>query len=211
MKKVIQDNIHFIACVALLIFVYLVNGESKPQEQKKEGYIEADTLREVENKWDTTKFLYKYYKAEDKDSFYKAVQVSSDRLNVPVEWLLYLMYKESCFKTKAKNPYASATGLYQVTKGACKTIRVNYDRYKHMNEYDQLLVGEKYLISHKKGFKSFGEIYLYLYLPAYINKPDSYRIPKKYLDVNPGYSKYTTVGSFKRGVTKMFNRELNKA
>ncbi len=155
-------------------------------------------------------FMYDKYKESNKEAFYYTTRSVSSIVSIPHEWLIFMLWQESRFKTNATNPYASATGIGQMTKAACKAAGVNYTQYKNADVHHQLLSVGKYLKLKKGGFKSYGELYLYLYLPAYVNKPSNFRIPQKYLNVNPGYSKYKTVGQFKAGVTRKFQQELKK-
>jgi hypothetical protein len=155
-------------------------------------------------------FMFDKYKADDKEAFYYTIRSVASMLEVPHEWLIFMLWEESRFNIKAKNPVASATGIGQMTKAACKQAGVNYEMYKTGDVHYQLLSVGKYLKLKKDGFKSYGELYLYLYLPAYINKPNNFKIPQKYLDLNPGYAKYKTIGEFKAGVTEKFRQEKRK-
>ena len=210
LKKI--KDFHLIGGFVLILLLLIgVSAFTSQIVYKKVIVHQIDTVYAESNDIDFTReFLYDKYKAANDVGFYFSLRATAARLNIPYEWLTYLAYAESRLDSKAKNPKGSAFGLHQITKRACENIDVDYNKYIKMSPYEQLLVSEKYLKQYKKGFSSFGELYSFLYLPLIIDKPNNYKIPQKYLDANPGYHTYNTVGKFKAAVTATFQKELAK-
>jgi len=204
----------FLGVICVLIIISMILNTyviTKISKDKSILISEIDTVYEEVTNLDLRReFLFDKYKAKNKEAFYYSIRASSSKLHIPPEWLLYMLYQESCFDHTAKNPNATAVGIGQMTKDACETSNVNYDNYKNADVYQQLLMIEKYLFLKKNGFNNYGELYLYLYLPSYINKQNTFKIPNKYLKINSGYARYNTLGKFKAGVTSKFQKELKK-
>lgn len=167
--------------------------------------IFSDNYDEVEHT-----FLYDEIQVKNKRAFVRSVQSLSERMNIPYNDLIGLMWFESRLNPKAKNPKSGAYGLGQWIGISLKQLKVTRSELVKMDAYEQLFLLEKYINDVDKPIRNFSELYLAIYLPAYLDNDDSYQIPQKYLDANPGYSRCKTVGQFKAFITKRFNKLKEK-
>src|SRR5574338_96133 len=117
---------------------------------------------------------------ENKEQFINEAKNIALELNIPVEWLIFVMWFESGLNSKAvnfqkgDNPIASerckfrATGLIQFMPTTARNLgTTNTDLY-NMSNVKQLGYVKKYLSQWKGKFKSFEDLYLAVFYPAAI-------------------------------------------
>lgn len=140
--------------------------------------------------------------ASFRDSFEQGIRSICTELNVKnPDWLMIVIWAESQFKTDAKNPKSTATGLIQFIESTAKSIGTTTAELRQMNHVQQLKYVRLYLISQikAKGVPSDGyQLYLLVHYPVAVNRPDStvvYRSPSDAYNGNNGldYNKDGTV------------------
>lgn len=102
---------------------------------------------------------------ELRDEFTRRVIEISDTLGVDPNWSMVLMNSESGLKSNAKNRFTGAYGLFQLTPGTAKHMKVDFSKYKDMNQLQQLEVFLQYFIPFKNRMHSFVDMYLCCFYP----------------------------------------------
>ena len=155
-------------------------------------------------------FLYDEIKSENKDAFILLVKSIAKRSSIPYQDYMVWMFCESGLNYKAQNkkqPFSDgtfATGLIQWTPISRKAMNVTYQELLKMDEFEQLELMLKYVKMNKKDIKSFSDLYLLGYLPAYLGKPDDTVFAEVYYNNNPQLGR--TVGEFRRIVNKKYKK-----
>lgn len=128
---------------------------------------------------------------ENRQEFVDKVKSICNDILIPApEWLMFCMWFETA-KTldhqkvnfqKGDNPDPElrckyrATGLIQFMPSTARSFgTTNWDLY-HMSNVEQLDYVKKYLSTYKGKYRSFEDLYLAIFYPAAIGKPDSYTI-----------------------------------
>lgn len=127
---------------------------------------------------------------ENQDSFIKKVKEIADDLKIPAEWLMLVMWFETARTLdhrkvnfqRGDSPVDSlrckfrATGLLQFMPSTARAMgTTNMDLYA-MSNVRQLDYVHKYLAVYKGKYQSFLDLYLAVFYPAAIGKPDTYVI-----------------------------------
>jgi len=110
------------------------------------------------------------------DKFLNAVQNVSSYLGILPEWLLTCMYMESRFNPKAVNTSTKATGLIQFMPATAPALGTSTDSLYTMDNVTQMLYVQKYLSAYKGKMKSLSDVYLAIFYPTAIGKPNSFVI-----------------------------------
>lgn len=126
-------------------------------------------------------------------AFFQGLNAVATRLGFPVEWLADCIYSESEFNPKAKNPNSTASGLIQFMEATAKSLGTTTLAIRSMSNIQQLPFIERYL---KGQIQSVGkpkdalDVYLLIFYPAWVGKPDTalasdaaYR-SNSYIDLN---------------------------
>jgi Transglycosylase SLT domain len=116
------------------------------------------------------------------------VQKVADLLQIEIDWLLFVMYVESHFKTTATNPYSGAVGLIQFTRDIAgvnyKTIngkKYYLETIKNMDFNTQMDLVYLYFKSFFNRMSSFTDVYLVVAFPLACGKPDNFVFQTKNL------------------------------
>lgn len=117
--------------------------------------------------------LYLMHKAQvyidDPEGFEDKVRHTADRLNIPPEWLMAVMYSESKFNSSVENHKGSgAVGLIQWMPATIKDFGVSVNSVKNAGPIKQMDYVYKYLnnVKDRYGeFKSLTDLYLAILYP----------------------------------------------
>lgn len=152
------------------------------------------------------------YIPSNRDAFAKEVIRIAGLLKINPDDLMKVMYFESKLNPAAKNPYGSATGLIQFTSATAVGLGTSTTALRSMSNVDQLQFVYKYLKPYTGTIKNLTDLYLAVFYPNAINKPDSYLLPLKkewvtanrIFDVNgDGKILKSEIGTY---INKYFNR-----
>lgn len=117
---------------------------------------------------------------EDVSSFEYKVREVSDRLNIPPEWLMSVMYSESKFDAGVANYKGSgATGLIQWMPNTAKDFGITTAELKTMTHVEQLEYVYKYLDRMRRSYgeyNSLTELYLAILYPVAIKQDYCYAL-----------------------------------
>lgn len=106
--------------------------------------------------------------------FLAKVRNVASRLGIDPNWLMAAMYFESGLNPKAVNPYTQATGLIQFMPSTARSLGINQAALLAMNNVAQLEYVYQYLKPYRNRFKSFIDLYLSIFFPLAIGKPDNW-------------------------------------
>lgn len=156
---------------------------------------------------------FNMYIIENKEEFLAKVEEISSKLGIKSEWLMAVMAFESGLNPKSVNNQSGATGLIQFMPSTAKALGTSTSALKSMSNVQQLDYVYKYLVTYKGKMTNLAHVYLTVFYPAAVGKPDSYVIGakgSKISEQNPALrssnSGTVTVGSVKT----MFTNWLTK-
>jgi len=113
---------------------------------------------------------------QNKNAFLAKVKAISSDLGINPNWLMGVMNFESAgtFRPDIQNPYSNATGLIQFMPSTAKGLGTSIESLKQMSNVEQLDYVKKYLLPFKTKMKSFVDVYLSVFYPLAVGKPDNY-------------------------------------
>ncbi len=114
------------------------------------------------------------YITENRDAFILEVENVSSRLGINPNWLMAVMFKESRLNHRAVNPTSGATGLIQFMPSTAGGLGTTITLLREMSNVEQLYWVHKYLKPYAYKFKSYTDVYLAVFFPAAIGKPQDY-------------------------------------
>ncbi len=120
--------------------------------------------------------IFDTYIVENKEEFIKKVNSISAQLGIKADWLMAVMAIESKINPKDVNPYSGATGLIQFMPNTAKDLGTTTNALKDMTNVQQLDYVYKYLTPYKGKMNKFTDVYLAVFYPAAIGKPDTHVI-----------------------------------
>lgn len=126
----------------------------------------------------------------------KVVEVSA-ALSIKPEWLMVTMAIETArtFSANIQNPYSKAVGLIQFMPKTAIALGTTVEELKKMDRVEQMGYVLKYFLPYKGKMKSFDDVYLCVFYPAAVGKPDGYilglspKMQKKIAIQNPAYDR----------------------
>lgn len=133
-------------------------------------------------------FLEKYYKGSDLQRVKARLQNAAQNIGCPVDDLDTVIFMESAWKPTAYNEQSGACGLIQWLESTAQDIfKVSAQYIRSLPAYEQLAYVEYYFVINKQRLKVSAipnkyELYLVVFHPAAVMKPDSYvigRYPSK--------------------------------
>lgn len=128
--------------------------------------------------------IFKELIKTNREEFDAKVKLIAHNLGIPnPNWLYFVMYFETA-KTldhTIQSPATNATGLLQFMPSTSKSLGTTVDKLKAMTNIQQLDYVERYLAYYKGLFKSFVDLYLAVFFPLAIGKPDDFIIETKRL------------------------------
>ena len=114
------------------------------------------------------------YITENKDGFFTKVYEITAKLGIDPNWLMAVMFKESGLNHRAVNHTTGATGLIQFMPATAASLGTTTEALKNMTNVNQLDYVYKYLHPYRFKMKSYTDVYLAVFFPAAIGKPDNY-------------------------------------
>ena len=131
-------------------------------------------------------------------------------LDVPAIWLMQLFHQESSVNSAAVNSITGATGLIQFMPSLLRDVyKLTPEEVKRMSATDQLDMVKRYLMPYKNSIDKYIDLYLAVFFPAAIGKPNTYTLETKNISratiarANPGYAKgknFITVGDIETSI-----------
>ena len=196
----------------VIIFMFLSLSPLSSLEEdsiKKTNHIKAVNKQITKiKKYDNLDLVLNNFKinlAEDKDLLYDDLIKTANDIGIKPEWLLRIICRESSFNTKAVNPYSGATGIIQWLPSTARHLGTTTSNLYNMSFSEQLDYVYKYfkMINKTNQVNSFEEVYLIVFYPRAIGKPDNYIIGHKNSKIvkqNPAISNngIITVADIKR-------------
>lgn len=112
--------------------------------------------------------------------FNKKLQKIADKLGVAKSDLIAIMKLESGISHTIQNPDTKATGLIQFMPDTARELGTTTDKLRQMTAVEQLDYVYQYFVMRgiRPGMK-LGDLYLAVFWPAGMGKPDSYVIAKR--------------------------------
>lgn len=116
------------------------------------------------------------------------VKKVSAALKIDPSWLLMAMFKETggTFSPSIKNPTSSASGLIQFMEATAKSLGTSTAALRKMTFIQQMDYVYKYFLPYRGKLNSFFDVYLAIFYPAAIGKPDSWIFPDWVYRANKG-------------------------
>lgn len=108
--------------------------------------------------------------------FLKKTDEGCAELGIKPAWLMLTMCIETArtFKASIQNPVSKATGLIQFMHATAVALGTTLKELAAMSEEEQLDYVFKYLRTYKGKMHSYVDVYLSVFYPAAVGKPDSY-------------------------------------
>lgn len=127
----------------------------------------------------------------------KVIQIAS-ALGIPnPDYLMGAMNIESSINPSAVNPTTGATGLIQFMPGTARALGTTVEALKQMSNVQQLDYVYKYFFPYKGKLNTFADVYLTIFYPAAVGKPD-YQFPDIVMKQNPTFAKFLINGNLKK-------------
>lgn len=111
---------------------------------------------------------------ENQQEFAAKVEHICWKLGIKPSWLMAVMWKESNINHRAVNNVSGATGLIQFMPSTAVGLGTTVQDLKNMSNVEQLDYVYKYLRPYRFKFKSYVDVYLAVFFPVAIGKPDDY-------------------------------------
>jgi hypothetical protein len=115
---------------------------------------------------------FEEYIKENREEFTEKVNNISNELGIEANWLMFVMWFESKLNPQAVNPISSAVGLIQFMPSTARSLGTNTDVLKRMNNVQQLDYVLAYLRPYKGKMKRWIDVYLAVFYPKAMGKPD---------------------------------------
>lgn len=112
-------------------------------------------------------------KIQDPDFNMKLEKVSKE-LGVKSKDLIAIFQQESGMNPQAVNPVSGATGLIQFMPSTAQGLGTSTEELKKMTAAEQLDYVYKYFKSTGVGDGTLGDLYMAVFMPAHIGKPDHF-------------------------------------
>lgn len=112
------------------------------------------------------------YVKENKKEFALKVTDICNQLNIKPEWLMFVMWFESKLNPQAVNPISGSTGLIQFMPSTARGLGTTTDVLKRMSNVQQLDYVLAYLRPYKGRMKTWVDVYLAVFYPKAMGKPD---------------------------------------
>lgn len=123
-------------------------------------------------------------KIQDPNFNSKLDKISAD-LGVKSKDLLAIFQQESGMNPQAVNPMSGATGLIQFMPATARNLGTTTEELRKMSAVEQLDYVWKYFKSTGVGNGDLGDLYMAVFMPAHVGKPDNYVLGSQ---GDPGFS-----------------------
>ena len=111
--------------------------------------------------------------------FKEAVAALEDKIGVERDALLRIMKHESGLNPAAVNKDTQATGLIQFMPDTAVGLGTTVEALKTMTGLQQLNYVEKYFKPIFGRAKVIGDLYMYTFIPAFVDKPNNFELARK--------------------------------
>jgi len=121
--------------------------------------------------------IYEELIKQNREAFvWKVIQIANE-LGFKPEWLMYVMYFETA-RTLDHTVTNSigATGLIQFMPSTARYLGTTTEALRNMSNVEQLDYVKKHLAPYKGKYHSFVDLYLAVFWPHAVGKPDTYTI-----------------------------------
>ena len=121
--------------------------------------------------------------------FQNGLQNVANRLSVPLHYIADIIYVESRFNPKAKNPASTASGLIQFIEATARGLGTTTANIRMMSNVQQLPLVERYL---SESFRANGkpkspfDTYLHVFHPSFLTKKETDTLSKTASIANKG-------------------------
>ncbi len=128
--------------------------------------------------------LFEQLILENREEFKAKVIEISQKLGINPNWLMLVFYIETAaavykiINHRIQNSIG-ATGLIQFLKSTAIQLGTTTEALKRMSNIEQLDYVYKYLLPYRGKMKSLQDVYLAVFFPAAIGKPDDWVIQTK--------------------------------
>lgn len=149
-------------------------------------------------------------------SFIEEVKDIADFLSIDADWLMFVMYFESRLNPQAKNAYSGAVGLIQFMPSTAKNLGTTAEDLLKMDNVEQLFYVRKYLAPYAGKIKSLTDLYLCVFFPKAVGKPDDYVLQTDRLSAktiaqqNSAFDLNSDLAVTKGEIVEYLNRWINK-
>ncbi len=117
---------------------------------------------------------------ENREKFIAKVKEVSDFLMLPdPNWLMFVMWFETnhTMNHRIRNRIG-ATGLIQFTPDTAVYLGTTVEKLRSMSNVEQMDYVRKHLEPYRGKYNSFVDLYLAIFWPAAVGKPDTYTITR---------------------------------
>lgn len=115
---------------------------------------------------------FEEYIKENKIEFAEKVNNISGELRIDPNWLMFVMWFESKLNPQAVNPISGATGFIQFMPSTARSLGTTTNVLRHMSNVQQLDYVLAYLRPYKGRMKRWIDVYLAVFYPKAMGKPD---------------------------------------
>lgn len=116
--------------------------------------------------------MFEEYIKENRKEFTEKVNDISNELGIEANWLMFVMWFESKLNPQAVNPISGATGLIQFMPSTARALGTTTDVLKRMSNVQQLDYVLAYLRPYKGRMRTWVDVYLAVFYPRAMGKPD---------------------------------------
>jgi len=129
--------------------------------------------------------------------FKQKVMEICKELDVDPNYLMSCMAFESgeTFKANIRNPFSNAVGLIQFMPNIAVEYGTTSDALAQMTSVDQLDYVKKYFMNWRGRLKTLADVYMRIFWPAAIGKPETYVIAEKWIKNHDGSVKVDKNGN----------------
>ncbi|GAB3970851.1 hypothetical protein GCM10028806_19640 [Spirosoma terrae] len=134
------------------------------------GILYADTARKPQ-----TLVYSELVPATYRAAFVSEVVTVATRLQVKPDWLMIVIRFETAgtFRANVRNPYSGSVGLIQFIPTTATRLGTTPGKLSAMSAVEQLAYVEKYFAPYKGRMRDVYDVYLVVFAPAFLGKPDS--------------------------------------
>ncbi len=115
---------------------------------------------------------FEEYIKDNRNEFTEKVNNICTELRIEANWLMFVMWFESKLNPHAVNPISGATGLIQFMPSTARSLGTSAEDLKRMSNVEQLDYVLAYLRPYKGKMKTWVDVYLAVFYPKAIGKPD---------------------------------------
>ena len=117
---------------------------------------------------------------ENKEAFKNRLLEIARELNVTADNLMFVFWFETAhtLNHRIQNARTKATGLIQFMPATAKELGTTVEELKSMSNVEQLEYVRKYFSRYRGKMKDWLDVYLVVFYPSLIGKPDDYKITR---------------------------------